>query len=176
MVFHAIVSKPVRDWHRLDLAAVGGLVTLVVDVCRRAVVCGGLVADRVMGRVDVAVRALTRRSRKRRSATAVHVSLPLYVRDEHGHAVAFEAAPQASVWWATVRALIALGDSREAEQCRLLHDGRLLHPRRSLQASGVGHGDTLELVTARVSPRRRWPLGRPKWGSGGERDHPARPR
>jgi hypothetical protein len=96
------------------------------------------------------------------------VSMPLYVRDDRGHLATLELAPQSSAWWATVNALIALHDRRDAVQCRLMLHGEPLPPRRSLAASGVRHGDTLDLIAADALPRRprRFlglrPLGRPR--------------
>jgi hypothetical protein len=82
------------------------------------------------------------------------VSMPLYVRDDRGRVATVEIAPQSSAWWATAHALIALHDPRDGAQCRLMFRGEPLPRRRSLAASGVRHGDTLDLFTADALPRR----------------------
>src|SRR5450755_174435 len=99
-------------------------------------------------------RALTHRPTSRRREETVHVSMPLYVRDDRGRVATLEIAPQSSAWWATTHALIALHDPRDAAQCRLMLHGEPLPPRRSLTASGVPHGDTLDLIAADALPRR----------------------
>jgi hypothetical protein len=81
--------------------------------------------------------------------------ITVYIRDRHGHTATLELAPNNTVWWATERALISLGDERRADECRLIFRGKPLRPRRSLTASGIDHGDTLKLVPANAIRRRR---------------------
>jgi hypothetical protein len=107
-----------------------------------------------MALFDNTLRALTRRSISRRREEIVHVSMPLYVRDDRRRVVMLDVAPQSPAQWATTRALIALNDQRDAAECRLVLHGEPLHPRRSLTASGVNHGDTLDLIAADAIPRR----------------------
>jgi hypothetical protein len=111
--------------------------------------------------VDV-LHALTRRAQARPPEDIVHASMPIYVRNEHGHLVTVEVAPQTTVRWATARALIALDDPRDAAQCALVFHGNPLTPDRSLDASGVRHGDSLNLVSRNVvAPRHHRDPRRP---------------
>ena len=113
-----------------------------------------------MGLVDV-LRAMTRRAHPRLPDDIVHASLPIYVRGDHGHLVTVEVAPQTTARWATTRALIALDDPRDAAQCALVFHGNPLSPDRSLVASGVRHGDTLNLVSRGSLPHRHHRVPRP---------------
>jgi len=109
----------------------------------------------VLGLLDTTLRALARRAARRPREQIIHASMPLYIRVETGRVVMIEVAPQSLAWWTTAHALLALDDPRDATECRLMLHGESLHPRRSLAASGVHHGDTLDLVAANAIPRRR---------------------
>ncbi|MGZ6563250.1 MAG: ubiquitin-like protein [Solirubrobacteraceae bacterium] len=94
-------------------------------------------------------------SLRRHDEHATRLVITVDVRDPRGRTVTIELAPNNTVWWATERALISLGDKRRAEECRLVFRGKPLRPRRSLAASGIDHGDTLELVPANAIRSRR---------------------
>ena len=83
-----------------------------------------------------------------------HLVGKVYVRGPHNRLLELDFTPQSTVWWATQRALIALNDPRDPNQCRLVLHSNALRPRRSLAKSGVCDGDTLELVAAKTVPRR----------------------
>ena len=99
-----------------------------------------------MGLADV-VRALMSRSRSGPPENIIHASMPIYVRGDDGGLVTVEVAPKTTVEWATARALIAFDDPRDPARCALVFHGNGLKPGRSLEASGVRHGDTLDLVS-----------------------------
>jgi len=84
-----------------------------------------------------------------------HLVEQVYVRAAHNRVIELDVSPQSKVWWATQRALIALGDSRDIAECRLLLNGQPLHPERTLVKSGVHNGDTLDLVNAATIERPR---------------------
>src|SRR5579859_8052919 len=109
-----------------------------------------------MGLLDATLRALTRRSARQPREEIIHASMPLYIRAETGRVVTIEVSPQSLAWWTTAHALLALDDSRDATECQLMLHGERLHPRRSLAASGVHHGDTLDLVAAKANRGRRF--------------------
>lgn len=98
-----------------------------------------------MGLIDV-LRSLTHHSRPRPDEEIVHASTPIYIRDGTGRVIPLEVAPRTTASWATARALIAFDDPRDAAQCALAFRGSPLPPRRSLAASGVRRGDTLDLI------------------------------
>jgi hypothetical protein len=91
---------------------------------------------------------------RRHDAQTTRLVMTVYVRNSHGRTVTIELAPANTVWWATERALISLGDQRQANDCRLVLRAKPLRPRRSLAASGIHHGDTLNLVPANAIRRR----------------------
>jgi hypothetical protein len=84
----------------------------------------------------------------------VHVSINVYIRDTHNRVVELELTHGSTVWWATVRALIALDDPGDAAEYALALHGKPLPPYRSLAASNVRNGDTLDLLPARAIGRR----------------------
>ena len=101
------------------------------------------------------LHALMLPSIRRHDEHTARLVITVHVRDSHGHTATIELAPNNTVWWATERALISLGDERRADECRLVFRGKPLRPRRSLTASGIDHGDTLKLVPANAIRRRR---------------------
>ena len=92
---------------------------------------------------------------RRHDEHTARLVITVHVLDSHGHTATIELAPNNTVWWATERALITLGDERRANECRLIFRGNPLRPRRSLAASGIDHGDTLKLLSANAIRRRR---------------------
>jgi hypothetical protein len=107
-----------------------------------------------MAGVKAKLRALRRPPAGGGHDAVIHVSMPLYVRDGRGRVVTLEVAPQATAWWTAAHALITFDDPGDASDYRLMLHGEPLRPRRSLAASGVRHGDTLDLIAVTARPRR----------------------
>jgi hypothetical protein len=101
------------------------------------------------------LRTLMLPSIRRHETPRGRLVITLYVRDSHGRTATLELAPANTVWWATERALISLGDARRADECRLVFRAAPLRPSRSLAACDIDHGDTLELVPVNAIGRRR---------------------
>ena len=98
------------------------------------------------------LRALVVPSVRRHDTHTVRLVMCVYVRESHGRTVTLDLAPDSSTWWATERALISLGDERDAADWRLVFRGKPLRPWRSLAANGVHHGAHAQARTRTRDP------------------------